>query len=201
DLPALVYRVPFIRAFLTSRVWLWFYQILVKPLFYSLIICLVYTSGVFFATLLWGILHWDLHSVASFIPFIHRTFPATFPLFTFLLHTVTPYLWVASFLVTAVLVNLPVGLQLEEITADYLVRTWRRLSVDFFPGLFRWVMHLFKRLLEGVERVIYTVDEWLRFRQGDSAASFYLKVVFGTVWSAVTYVVRFVVNLLIQPQI
>jgi hypothetical protein len=201
DLPARAFRVPFIRAFLASRLWLCFYRLVAKPLSYSLTICLVYILGVFFATLVWGIVHWDLHTVASFVPFYHRAYPPTFPLFTFLLLTVSPYLWIASFLVTAVLVNLPVGPQLEEIAADYLVRGWRRLSVDFFPGLFRWVMLLFRRLLEGVERVIYTVDEWLRFRQGDSAASFYLKVVFGTVWSAVTYVVRFVVNLLIEPQI
>jgi hypothetical protein len=200
-LPARAFRVPLIRAFLASRLWLYFGRFVVKPLSYSLALCLVYILGVFFATLLWGIVRVDFHTIAQFVPFYHRAFPPPSPLFTFLLLTVTPYLWVASFLATAVLVNLPVGPQLEEIAADYMVRGWRRLSVDFFPGLFRWVMLLFRRLLEGVERIIYTVDEWLRFRQGDSELSFYLKVVFGTVWSAVTYVVRFVVNLLVEPQI
>jgi hypothetical protein len=201
DLPALVFRVPFVRAFLASRLWLYFGRFVVKPLSYSLALCLVYVLGVFFATLLWALVRVDLRTVAQFIPFYHRAFPPPSPLFTFLMVTALPYLWIASFLATAVLVNLPVGPRLEEIAADYLVRGWRRLSADLFPGLFRWVMLLFRRLLEGVERIIYTVDEWLRFRQGDSELSFYVKVVLGTVWSAVTYVVRFVVNLLIEPQI
>src|SRR5262249_41858893 len=104
-------------------------------------------------------------------------------------------------LAATLLLNSALGQQLEEAATDALVRGWHLLSVDLFPGLFRWVMRLFKRLLEGVERVIYTVDEWLRFRQGDSELSFYVKVVLGTVWFAVTYIVRFVVNLLIEPQI
>jgi hypothetical protein len=201
ELPALVLRVPFVRAFLASRVWLYLGRFVVKPLAYSLALCLVYVLGVFFATLLLAIVRVDLRTIAVFMPFYHRTFAHPSPLFTFLLYTVTPYLWVAGFLATAVLVNLPVGPELEEIGEDYLVRGWRRLSVDFFPGLFRWVMFVFRRLLEGVERVIYTVDEWLRFRQGDSPASFYVKLVLGTVWFLITYVVRIVVTLFVEPTI
>jgi hypothetical protein len=106
-----------------------------------------------------------------------------------------------TFLAMTLLFNSAFGLRLEEAATDRLVRAWHLLSVDWLPGLLRAVWFLFKRLLEGVEVVIYTVDEWLRFRQGDSPASFYVKVVLGLVWFCVAYVVRFALNLLVEPQI
>ena len=108
---------------------------------------------------------------------------------------------VAMFLATTLLFNSTFGQQLEEIATDGLVRGWHLLSVDVIPGLFRWIVYVSKRFLESVERVIYTVDEWLRFRQGDNPAMFYVKVVLGLGWFCITYVVRFAVNLLIEPQI
>ena len=68
-------------------------------------------------------------------------------------------------------------------------------------GVFWWMVDLFKTLLETVERLMYSVDEWLRFKSGDSQFLFAMKVVLGLVWSAVAYVLRFCVNLLIEPQI
>jgi hypothetical protein len=107
----------------------------------------------------------------------------------------------AMFLAMTLLLNSPFGQLLEETATDALVRGWQLLSVDVLPGLFRWTLFVFRRFLEGVERIIYTVDEWLRFRQGDHPWTFYVKVVLGLVWSCITYVVRFAVNLLIEPQI
>ena len=49
--------------------------------------------------------------------------------------------------------------------------------------------------------MLYTVDEWLRFRSGESRLSLVVKAVLGLAWFFVTYVVRFCVNLLIEPQI
>ncbi len=108
---------------------------------------------------------------------------------------------VAMFLATTLLFNSVFGQQLEEIATDRLVRSWHLLSVDVLPGLFHWIVYVSRQFLEGVERVIYTVDEWLRFRQGDHPASFYVKVVLGLGWFGITYVVRFAINLLIEPQI
>ena len=105
------------------------------------------------------------------------------------------------FVAMALLFNSPLGQQLEEIATDGLVRAWHLLSVDFFPGLFRWILFVFRTLTEDVERLIYTVDEWLRFRAGDRAWTFYVKVVLGLLWFCITYVVRFAVNLLVEPQI
>jgi hypothetical protein len=43
------------------------------------------------------------------------------------------------------------------------------------------------------------VDEWLRFRTGDSRLSFFVKLVLGLVWFVVTYLVRVFINLFVEP--
>src|SRR5262249_21703659 len=75
------------------------------------------------------------------------------------------------------------------------------LKVDVLPGLFRWVVLFFKQAMEGLDRVIYTVDEWLRFRPGDSRLSLYLKPALGLVWFLLTYVIRLVINLFVEPTV
>jgi hypothetical protein len=106
-----------------------------------------------------------------------------------------------AFLTTAVLLNTRAGRNLEEVLADWLARRWYRLSNDLIPALFRLIMAFFKRLVEEVERLLYAVDEQLRFRTGDSRLALAVKPVLGLVWFAVTYVVRFCINLLVEPQI
>jgi hypothetical protein len=82
-----------------------------------------------------------------------------------------------------------------------LAALWERIHVDFFPGLFRAVMGFFKALMDYLERFLYTVDEWLRFRGGESTLSLILKAPLRLLWSVVAYLVRFCVTLLIEPQI
>jgi hypothetical protein len=103
------------------------------------------------------------------------------------------------FLAASLLINSRLGLYLEEVSTDGLVRTWHLLGRDVLPGLFRLVMYLSKRILEEVEAVIYTVDEWLRFRSGDNRFSLVWKPVVGLVWFFITYAVRVVVNLFAEP--
>jgi hypothetical protein len=55
--------------------------------------------------------------------------------------------------------------------------------------------------LEGIEQLLYMVDEWLRFRGGDSRLSLAVKAVLGVFWFAITYIVRIYANLLIEPTV
>ncbi len=73
--------------------------------------------------------------------------------------------------------------------------------MNVLPGVFRLVMSAFERVLEGVERLIYAVDEWLRFRAGQSQGRLAVKAVLGLVWAVVAYVVRICVVILIEPQV
>jgi hypothetical protein len=79
------------------------------------------------------------------------------------------------------------------------MRTWQLIHADLVPGLVRWVIYLFRRLQEEVERLIYTVDEWLRFRSGDSRLSMYMKPVLGLAWFGATYIFRAIFNLFVEP--
>jgi hypothetical protein len=100
-----------------------------------------------------------------------------------------------------VLLHSRTGLRLEEIWGDVVLRAWQLFSNDLIPGVFRLILAFFRRMLDDVERLLYTVDEWLRFRSGDSRGSLGVKAVLGLLWFFVTYVVRICVNLLAEPQL
>jgi hypothetical protein len=105
----------------------------------------------------------------------------------------------AVFAAASVLLNSRLGMYIEEVGTDSLVRTWQLIRTDIVPGLVRWVIYLFRRLQEEVERLIYTVDEWLRFRPGDSRLSLWMKPALGLLWFVCTYVFRAIFNLFVEP--
>ncbi|MCC6126501.1 MAG: hypothetical protein IT426_16195 [Pirellulales bacterium] len=105
------------------------------------------------------------------------------------------------FLSLNLLLNSRFGRTIEETVADWTVQTWQRYGLRFLLGAFWWMIDLFNLFHETVERLMYGVDEWLRFKSGDTPLFSPLKAALGTVWAAVSYVLRFCVNLLIEPQI
>jgi hypothetical protein len=107
----------------------------------------------------------------------------------------------AGLVAGAFLFNSRLGRLIEEAVTDQLAYSWERLSRDFLPGLFRAVMEFFRRALEALERLIYTVDEKLRFRTGESRPTVFAKGVLNLGWFVVAYVVTFAVVVLIEPQI
>jgi hypothetical protein len=108
---------------------------------------------------------------------------------------------VAVFAAAAFLLNSRLGRYVEEAWTDRLVRTWQLIHSDIVPGLVRWVIYLFRRLQEEVERIIYTADEWLRFRPGDSRLSLVVKPALGLFWFCFTYIFRLIFNLFVEPTI
>ncbi|MBI3408789.1 MAG: hypothetical protein HY040_10570 [Planctomycetes bacterium] len=94
--------------------------------------------------------------------------------------------------------NCRLGRDFEEITSDWLVRRWE-YARSIVPGLFRLLVDFFRTILEAFERFLYTVDEWLRFRQGQGRLTLAGKFVLGFFWSIVAYVVRFYVNVFVEP--
>lgn len=110
--------------------------------------------------------------------------------------------WAAIiFLCLAVALNSRAGRDLEELTTERLHDTWRRVQTHIFVALFEAVMGFFKRVVETIERVLYAVDEWLRFRSGENSVTLVFKGILASAWAAVAYVIRFVVNLLVEPQV
>lgn len=105
------------------------------------------------------------------------------------------------FLTINLLLNSRVGRNVEEIAAEEIREGWRRFGVRLIVGLFWLIVDVFRRFMETVERLMYTVDEWLRFRSGERQSTLAAKAVLGLLWFCVAYVVRFAVSVLIEPQI
>jgi len=78
---------------------------------------------------------------------------------------------------------------------------WRGLTWDVLVTIVRGVVQIFQGLLEAVDRLLYAVDELLRFRAGQKRSTVCGEGGAGFFWFYVAYITRFVINLLIEPQI
>ncbi len=107
----------------------------------------------------------------------------------------------ATFLVATLLLNSRIGRNVDEMVTDWTVNLWHRIRIHVFTTLYRFIMDVFNRLLESIERFLYTVDEWLRFRAGERTTATAAKAVLGSVWFFVNYIVRFCVTLMVEPQV
>jgi hypothetical protein len=108
---------------------------------------------------------------------------------------------VTVYLAFTLLLNSPPVRALEQTLLHALRVTVPRMTWGILVGLFRIVMSAFDRFLESVDRAIYAVDEWLRFGASHGRWAIGAKAVLGIFWFFIAYVTRFVVNLLIEPQI
>lgn len=107
---------------------------------------------------------------------------------------------ISLFLAVNLLLNSRVGLSLKEMAVDSLVQGWHDYGLRVLAGAFFAVIDFFRAILEWTERVLYTVDEWLRFKGGEGRLSFFAKAALGLIWFWVTYLIRFTVNVLVEPQ-
>jgi hypothetical protein len=114
---------------------------------------------------------------------------------------VGPLLATAVFLGASVLLNTRAGLVVQELIADKVAVGWETLKRRAVPGLVRLVLATFRAMIELLERTLYRVDEWLRFREGDRTATIPVKAALGLVWFFAAYAIRIYVTLLIEPQI
>jgi hypothetical protein len=97
--------------------------------------------------------------------------------------------------------NTRAGRALQDRIFEGISRPWHALIFEVIPGLFHIIMSAFNRLIEWVEKLIYAVDEWLRFREGQSVGVLAIKSVLGLFWGVVAYAVRIYLVLLVEPQL
>jgi hypothetical protein len=105
------------------------------------------------------------------------------------------------FAVATIALNTPWGWALQERLAESIADGWRVVRVNLLPGLVATIIDWFRRLANWIERQLYAVDEWLRFRGGDSQGSLIVKALIGLFWFPFAYLARFAFYLLIEPQI
>ncbi len=107
----------------------------------------------------------------------------------------------ACFVGLALIYNTPQGWVFQDRIAEAMSDWWRVVRTNLIPGLIATVLDWFRMLANWVERQLYAVDEWMRFRGGDSQGSLVLKAVLGLVWFPIAYLTRFAFYLLLEPQV
>jgi hypothetical protein len=105
------------------------------------------------------------------------------------------------FAVSAALLNSALGRTVQERLLEGVGRALYQLHVHLIIGLFTWILDTFRRAMDFVEGMLYTVDEQLRFHADESRAALGVKAVLTTLWSGIDWLVRFCATLLIEPQL
>jgi hypothetical protein len=105
----------------------------------------------------------------------------------------------STFLLLSYLLNTRFGKAVTEAILQTLVNVYELLRAGLLPGLLRLLLWVFKQTIDMTEYVLHTVDEWLRFRQGDSRLSLVVRTIVGLVWYPVAWLARFYLVVLIEP--
>lgn len=108
--------------------------------------------------------------------------------------------WVGTIAVLlSIALNSRLARDAEELTAEWIGNAWHDLHARVFGAMLNWVIDFFKQVLGVLERVLYAVDEWLRFHSGETWATLVFKAVVGVFWSFLSFLIRIYVTLLIEP--
>ncbi|MDB5289962.1 MAG: hypothetical protein JWL69_1203 [Phycisphaerales bacterium] len=109
--------------------------------------------------------------------------------------------FLCTFAAVNLLINSRAGRTLEQAVLHSLRVVGARFTSEVLSNVLRGIMRFFQQRMEDLDRVLYAVDEWLRFRAGQRRSMFIVKAALGVAWFYVAYVTRFAVNLLVEPQI
>ena len=110
--------------------------------------------------------------------------------------------WQSMALTTALLsaaFNTRWGRDLQELAYEGAVRVWHQLGPRLLFAVIDWFVDGFRVILQAIERLLYAVDEWLRFHSRENIFTLIAKAVLGVIWSVVSFLIRIYVNLLIEP--
>ena len=108
--------------------------------------------------------------------------------------------WIV-FVTLVIFYHTRIGWVFQDRVAEYISDWWRQVRVNLLPGILGGIIDAFRMLANWVERQLYAVDEWMRFRGGDSQGSLVTKALLGLVWFPIAYIFRFVFYLLVEPQV
>ena len=106
---------------------------------------------------------------------------------------------VSTFLLVSILMNTRMVKSVEEALLQSVANFYELLRAGLLPGLLRLLLWAFKQTIDMMEYVLHSVDEWLRFRQGDSRLSLMVRTIAGFLWYPVAWLARFYLVVLIEP--
>ncbi len=103
------------------------------------------------------------------------------------------------FLIVALVVNSRLGRAVGAALTRGLLRFADWLRAGLLQNLVQFIIRAFKQVTDLVETFLYTVDEWLRFKSGESRSSLAARAVLGILWFPVSYVARLYMVVLVEP--
>jgi hypothetical protein len=106
---------------------------------------------------------------------------------------------ITTFLACNFVLNSRLGREFTDTLMQILTDFYELLKAGLLPGLIRLTLALFKRIIEALEYVLFSVDEWLRFRSGDSGLSMAVRAAGTVLWYPISFLVRFYLVVLIEP--
>jgi hypothetical protein len=112
-----------------------------------------------------------------------------------------PYFFLGLWAACALVLNLPFGQALTEAVWQAFVGFWELLRSGLIVGLYHFIVQVFKQAVDWLDNMLFTVDEWLRFRGGDSGLSMAVRLVAGVIWFPIAYVFRFYMVVLVEPML
>jgi hypothetical protein len=104
-----------------------------------------------------------------------------------------------TFLCASSVLNSRLGRAVGDFIVQAFVDFYDLLRAGLLPGMLRLALALFKWVVDSTEYVLFTVDEWLRFRSGDSRTSLVVRTLATLLWYPVAFLVRFYLVVLIEP--
>jgi hypothetical protein len=173
-LPRRLWRLPWVQKFFRSWPVLLLYWYVLKPLAVTAALCLYWPEKFFIQTKTDA---GDSHQVLD-LPVVCLTF-----------------------LAADIFLNSRFGYAMSEALVESVVVLYGWLRFDVLQGIFRLVNQFFKRVTESVQYVLYTVDEWLRFRSDESRFTMIVRAVLGVLWFPVGNLIRLYFLTLIEPTI
>lgn len=111
----------------------------------------------------------------------------------------SPFWTGVVFVVCVAMVNSRPGRAATEGIRDGLLALGVMLRSGLLIGVVRFITYVFKRISDLIEWVLFTVDEYLRFRSGDSRTSLVVRTLMGVLWTPVAFLIRFYYVVLIEP--
>ncbi|MFQ3649630.1 MAG: hypothetical protein SNJ75_04805 [Gemmataceae bacterium] len=175
--------------------WLWTLGLLMRRLFWDWPLSLIPLEAIRRAFSSW-LVQLALRFVllpAVVLGLLAWTFPEPFARFRLF--------WLLAYALAVVVVNSSLGRIFLEGIGDLLSRLDVLIRAGLISGLIRFILLVFKRIVDAIEVVFYRIDELLRFTTGDSRFRLILQAVLGILWTPIAAVIRFFMLVLIEPLI
>jgi hypothetical protein len=136
--------------------------------------------------------YWYILKPGVVSAFIWIFFPVTF---------FNPWMAAGIFLGANLLLNSHTGMRLSESAVQSVIGLFHLIQSGLLAGIYHFIVYVFKQLTHMIDFLLLSVEEWLRFRKGDSEFSLFVRGLISILWAPIAFVTRFYFIVLIEPMV